>query len=133
MQLEPRSVEGTISTAEHRIRLSVQSHVNKIWSDRMEREDKKVWSKYETFNSVVERLGQGVSGPEISLDERPWNKAQVIFLQAMRDISNMGREAFDIRLVTTGIRITDNGAPDGHVTAMSPVASITIGANWVAN
>ena len=40
----------------------------------------------------------------------------------MREIDKLGREAFDIRWVTTGIRIAVNGTP-----AMTPLASIAIG------
>ena len=45
MQLELGSVEGTISAAEHRIRMSVQNDLNQLWSERMEREDKIVLNK----------------------------------------------------------------------------------------
>ena len=56
-QLERRFVDGTISMAKSRIRRSVQSDLEKIWSDRMEKEDKIMLIKYETLNSTVERLG----------------------------------------------------------------------------
>ena len=40
VQLEPGSKEGTISLAEHRIRTSVQTEMEKTWMERMEKEDK---------------------------------------------------------------------------------------------
>ena len=40
MQLEPGSVEGAASLAEHRIRLCVQGDMDEKWSDRFEEDDK---------------------------------------------------------------------------------------------
>ena len=38
VQLEPRSVDGTIFAIEYRIRMSVQTDMDKKWSDRNEQE-----------------------------------------------------------------------------------------------
>ena len=62
---------------------------------------------------------------EISADSRPWNKAQAVFLETMREIAGLGRDAFDIGWISTGIRVAA-GCP-------SQLASITIGATWVVN
>ena len=43
--------------AECRIRTSVQADLEKLWTKRMEKEDKIMLNKYETLNSTVERLG----------------------------------------------------------------------------
>ena len=47
--VQPGSVEGTLSLAEHRIRMSVRTEMDKTWSDRLEKEDKIVLNKYETL------------------------------------------------------------------------------------
>ena len=48
---------------------------------------------------------------EISPGERPWNKAQAVSLEPIRNFAKLGRDVFDIRLVTTGIRIAVDGHP----------------------
>ena len=58
-----------------------------------------------------------------------WKKA----LEHMRDLANLEREVFDIRRVSTGIRIAVNSAPAGFLVALAPLASITIGMNSVVN
>ena len=47
---------------------------------------------------------------ETAPDKRPWNKAQVIFLCTMRDNAGLTKEKFDIRWVSTGIRVSVNSA-----------------------
>ena len=64
---------------------------------------------------------------------RLWNKVQAIFLGTMKDLANLEREVFDIRRVSTGIRIAVNSAPAGFPVALAPLASITIGRNSVVN
>ena len=58
MQLEPGSIEGTASLAEHCIRLRVQFESDKTWSDRSEKEDKIVMNRYETLTSTADRLSR---------------------------------------------------------------------------
>ena len=62
----------------------------------------------------------------ISPDKRLWNKAQAVFLCATRKFACPRCEVFDIRLVSTGIRVSVNSEP-----VLSQLASITIGATWV--
>ena len=45
---------------------------------------------------------------EIALDKRPWNKTQVVFLCALRESAGLPRETFDIKCVSTGIRVSVN-------------------------
>ena len=71
VQLEPGSVEGTVSLAEHRIRMNVQIEMDKTWSDRLEKENRIVLNKYETLNSTVGRLGREV----VNLTERKMGSA----------------------------------------------------------
>ena len=66
-------------------------------------------------------------------DKRPWNKAQAIFLCTMRDIAGLTKEQVDMRWVSTGIRVSVNGAPPGRMAVLSPITSVTIVANWVLN
>ena len=58
--VEPDSNEGAIALAEYRIRTSVQTEMEKIWPERMEKEDKITTHKYETLNSQVPRATQQV-------------------------------------------------------------------------
>ena len=60
VQLEPGSKEGTITLAEYRVRASVQADMEKLWTERMEKEDKIMLNKYETLNSTVESLGSEI-------------------------------------------------------------------------
>ena len=60
MQLEPGSEEGTISLAQYRIRSSVQAEMEKLWTERMEKEDKIMLNKHETLNSTVDPLGSEI-------------------------------------------------------------------------
>ena len=69
----------------------------------------------------------------LAQDRRPWNNAQAIFLCTMRDHAGLTKEQFDIRWVSTGIRVSVNSAPTGCLAVLSQIASITIGANWVMN
>ena len=46
--IEPDSKEGGKTNAEHGIRMSAQSEMEKIWKDRMEREEKITTNKVET-------------------------------------------------------------------------------------
>ena len=67
---------------------------------------------------------------EISRDKRPWNKAQAVFLCAMREFAGLRSETFDIRLVSTWSRVSANSAPTGCLPVLSQLATITIGATW---
>ena len=60
MQLERGSKGGTLTAAEHRIRHSVRSEKEKIWKDRMEKEDKITTNSVETLKSQVLRLNEEV-------------------------------------------------------------------------
>ena len=51
VQLEPGSKEGMVSMAEHRIWTSVQGDLEKMWSDRMGKEDKIMTNEYETLKT----------------------------------------------------------------------------------
>ena len=68
-----------------------------------------------------------------ALDKSHWNKAQAIFLCTMRDNAGLTKEMFDIRWVSTGIRVSVNSAPRDRLPVLAKIASITIGANWVLN
>ena len=82
----------------------------------------------------IEVKGEHVRGTlETAPDKRPWNEAQAIFLRTMRENAGLTKEQFDMRWVSTGIRVSVNGAPPGCLAVPFPVASITIGANWVLN
>ena len=63
---------------------------------------------------------------DISADERPWNKAQALLLGALREIDGLGRDAFDIRWVSAGIRVAVNSAPTGCPTTVSQVVVGTV-------
>ena len=69
----------------------------------------------------------------MSLDKRPWNKAQAVFLCAVRDFAGLRSETLDIRWVSTGIRVSVNSAPTGCLPVLSQLASVTIWATWVLN
>ena len=56
LQLEPGTEEGATTLAEYRIRTSVQADLEKLWTERMEKDDKIMLNKCETLNSTVERL-----------------------------------------------------------------------------
>ena len=60
---------------------------------------------------------------EIERVKRFQNKAQVIFLGTMRDMASLGRDAFDISWVSTGIRVAANSA---RVVSLVAVATIGI-------
>ena len=64
--------------------------------------------------------------------QRPWNKAQAIFIGVMKEHANVLREAFDIRWVDTGLRVSV-AAPTGRLALPIALASFTIGANWALN
>ena len=82
----------------------------------------------------IEVKGEHVRGTlETAPDKRPWNEAQAIFLRTMRENAGLTKEQFDMRWVSTGIRVSVNGAPPGCLAVLLPVASITIGAHWVLN
>ena len=82
----------------------------------------------------IEVKGEHVRGTlETAPDKRPWNEAQSIFLRTMRENAGLTKEQFDMRWVSTGIRVSVNGAPPGCLAVLLPVASITIGAHWVLN
>ena len=82
----------------------------------------------------IEVKGEHVRGTlETAPDKRPWNEAQAIFLRTMRENAGLTKEQFHMRWVSTGIRVSVNGAPPGCLAVLLPVASITIGANWMLN
>ena len=56
---------------------------------------------------------------------------QISFLCAMREFAGLRSETFDIRWVSTGIRVSVESAPTGCLPVSSQLASITIGATWV--
>ena len=70
---------------------------------------------------------------ELAPDKRPRNEAQAIFWCTMRDNAGLAKEQFDIRWVSTDIRVSVNSAPSGCLAVLSQLASITIGANQVLN
>ena len=70
---------------------------------------------------------------EVSPDKRPWSTVQAIFLCAMRKFAGLRSETFDIRWVSTRIRVSMNSWPVGCMPVLSQLASITIGATWVPN
>ena len=43
---------------------------------------------------------------ELDLEKRSWDKAQAIFICAMREHANLPRYTFDIRWVNTGVRVS---------------------------
>ena len=62
----------------------------------------------------IEVKGEHVRGTlETAPDKRPWNEAQAIFLRTMRENAGLTKEQFDMRWVSTGIRVSVNGAPPG--------------------
>ena len=65
---------------------------------------------------------------ELDPIKRPWNKAQAIFIGVMKEHANVPREAFDIRWVDKGLRVSVT-LPPGRP-ALPALASFTIGANW---
>ena len=76
----------------------------------------------------IEVKGEHVrSTLETAPDKRPWNEAQAIFLRTMRENAGLTKEQFDMRWVSTGIRVSVNGAPPRCLAVPLPVASITIG------
>ena len=64
---------------------------------------------------------------DIPPDMRPRNKAQALFFGTMRDIAGLGRQMFDITLLTTGILMSVNGSPQGQPATVVQPASIAIG------
>ena len=54
-------------------------------------------------------------------------EAQAIFVRTMRENAGLTKEQLDMRWVSTGIRVSVNGAPPGCLAVSLPVASITIG------
>ena len=62
---------------------------------------------------------------ELGPIKRPWNKAQAIFIGVMKEHANVSREAFDIRWVDTGLRVSV-AAPSGRPALPIALASFTI-------
>ena len=60
--VEPDSKDCTSTLVEHRIRISVQTEMEKIRKERMEKEDKITTNKYETLHSQVDRLSEEIVG-----------------------------------------------------------------------
>ena len=60
VQLEAGSKEGSVFVAKYRIPTSVQAEMEKLWTKRMEKEDKIMLNKYGTLNPTVERLGNEI-------------------------------------------------------------------------
>ena len=67
--MEPNPKEGTITVAEHCIRTSVRTAMEKISTERKEKEDKFTTNKYETLDSQVERLSEEVVGQKTGIME----------------------------------------------------------------
>ena len=65
---------------------------------------------------------------ELDPVKRPWNKAQAIFIGVMKRCANHPREAFVIRWVDTGLRVS-LAAPLGRTGLPIALASFTTGAN----
>ena len=64
---------------------------------------------------------------EISLDKRPWSKAQAIFL-GMLNTTGLGRDTFDIMWLTNGSRVSVKGTPSGnHITMVQLGDQLTLG------
>ena len=75
VQVEPGSKESAITLAEYRIRSSVQADMEKLWTERMEKEDKIMLNKYETLNSTVDPLGSEIINFQVLLTnilQRHW-------------------------------------------------------------
>ena len=72
VQLEPGSKEGTITMAECRIQKNVQAEVERLWTERMEKEDKIMTNKNETLNLLVERLSQEI----VNLNGENWKRSE---------------------------------------------------------
>ena len=53
--------------------------------------------------------------------------ARAIFLGSMRETAKLSREAFDIRWVTTDIRISVFGTPHGMPTVMADYDRVKLG------
>ena len=53
VQLEPGSKEGTITMTENRMCTNVQKEMEKVWRERMDREDKITTTNIETLRSEV--------------------------------------------------------------------------------
>ena len=69
---------------------------------------------------------------ELVSEKRPWNKAQAIFICAMRQHANLPRDTFDIRWVQTGLRVSVNmPSPDCLTAVLTQIATFTIGTTCV--
>ena len=51
----------------------------------------------------------------------------------MEEHAKLDRDMFAVRWVTLGLRVDVNCAPKGLMMSMVPLASFTIGGNWVIN
>ena len=60
-------------------------------------------------------------------NKRPWNKVQAIFHGAMFRTAGLGRDTFDIRCLTNGVRIFVRGSSVGNNVALLQLATITVG------
>ena len=63
---------------------------------------------------------------ELDREKRPSNKAQAIFIDAMREHAGLPRYTFDIRWVDTGLHVSVP-SPSGATAVPTPIASFTIG------
>ena len=70
--VEPDSKETTTTSAEHLIRQSAQHEMEKLWKDRMEKEDKITTNKVETLHSHVVRLSEEVVCMK---KQAPWKRS----------------------------------------------------------
>ena len=94
---------------------------------QLDLQPKLVWTPFQIHGDTVRAT------LEISLEKRPWNNAQAVFVCAMREIARLPEETFDMRWVPTGIRVSVNSAAPGSSPVLSQLASLTIGATWVLN
>ena len=69
---------------------------------------------------------------ELDPVKRPWNKTQAIFIGVMKEYANLPLEAFDVRWVDTGLRVSV-AAPLWRTALPIALASFTFGANWALN
>ena len=60
---------------------------------------------------VPVRIKGDIVRATIAPDKKPWNKAQAVFPCTMRQNAGLTREKFDMRWVSTGIRVSVNSAP----------------------
>ena len=83
-----------------------------LWFSDVTPHERKRVQLYVQQKLVQTRRGSVRATLEIAPNKRPWNKAQSVFLCAMRETAGL-RETCDIKWVSTGIRVLVNSAPSG--------------------